>query len=57
MRHAVRGPAPGHGIGVHKVRHLQLTRLAGELRAMQIVKHALDPDGILNPGVALPAES
>ncbi len=45
-----------HGIGVHKVRHLALIRSAGELRAMRAIKRALDPDGILNPGVALPAE-
>lgn len=46
-----------HGIGVHKVRHLPLTRSAGELRAMRAIKRSLDPDGILNPGVVLPAES
>jgi FAD/FMN-containing dehydrogenase len=44
-----------HGIGVHKVRHLALIRSAGELSAMQAIKRALDPAGILNPGVALPA--
>jgi FAD/FMN-containing dehydrogenase len=45
-----------HGVGVHKVRHLSLTRSPGELRAMRALKRALDPQGILNPGVVLPAE-
>jgi FAD/FMN-containing dehydrogenase len=44
-----------HGIGVHKVRHLALNRTRGELDAMRAIKRALDPAGILNPGVALPA--
>ncbi|HET9123278.1 MAG TPA: FAD-binding oxidoreductase, partial [Solirubrobacteraceae bacterium] len=44
-----------HGIGVHKVRHLGLTRTPGELRTMWAIKRTLDPAGILNPGVALPA--
>ncbi|HTU29028.1 MAG TPA: FAD-binding oxidoreductase [Solirubrobacteraceae bacterium] len=44
-----------HGIGVHKVRHLALTRSPGELEAMRAIKRALDPMGILNPGVALSA--
>jgi FAD/FMN-containing dehydrogenase len=46
-----------HGIGVHKVRHLQLTRSASELSAMWAIKRALDPAGILNPGVGLPPTS
>jgi FAD/FMN-containing dehydrogenase len=45
-----------HGVGVHKVRHLPLTRSPGELRAMRVLKRALDPQGILNPGVVLSAE-
>ena len=45
-----------HGIGVHKVRHLALNRTRGELDAMRAIKRALDPAGILNPGVALPAD-
>ncbi|OGO56308.1 MAG: FAD-linked oxidase [Chloroflexi bacterium RBG_16_72_14] len=42
-----------HGVGVAKVRWLALDRSAAELAAMRVIKHALDPDGILNPGVLL----
>jgi FAD/FMN-containing dehydrogenase len=44
-----------HGVGVAKTRWLDLVRTPGELRAMAAIKGALDPDGILNPGVMLPA--
>jgi FAD/FMN-containing dehydrogenase len=44
-----------HGIGVAKVRWLDLTRSAAEIAAMRSVKRALDPTGMLNPGVLLPA--
>jgi FAD/FMN-containing dehydrogenase len=40
-----------HGIGVAKVGALELVRRPGELAAMRAVKAALDPTGILNPGV------
>jgi FAD/FMN-containing dehydrogenase len=43
-----------HGVGVAKARWLGLVRGAGELAAMAAVKRALDPAGILNPGVVLP---
>jgi FAD/FMN-containing dehydrogenase len=43
-----------HGVGVAKARWLQLVRSPGELRAMAQIKRALDPDGLLNPGVMLP---
>lgn len=43
-----------HGIGVHKPAYLALSRSAAELTAMRAVKRALDPTGILNPGVGLP---
>ena len=43
-----------HGIGVAKREFLHLSRTAGEIAAMQSLKHALDPRGILNPGVLLP---
>jgi FAD/FMN-containing dehydrogenase len=42
-----------HGVGRLKARWLHLVRTPGELRAMAAIKHALDPDGLLNPGVVL----
>ena len=42
-----------HGIGVAKARWLPLDRSRTELDAMRAIKRALDPDGILNPGVLL----
>jgi FAD/FMN-containing dehydrogenase len=45
-----------HGIGVAKVRWLHLTRSEADIRAMRAIKRALDPTGILNPGVLFPAE-
>jgi FAD/FMN-containing dehydrogenase len=42
-----------HGIGVAKVGWLARDRSAGDLAAMRAIKHAFDPDGILNPGVLL----
>lgn len=40
-----------HGIGVAKRAALGLTRSPAEIEAMVAVKRALDPAGILNPGV------
>ncbi|HEX3932328.1 MAG TPA: FAD-binding oxidoreductase [Nocardioides sp.] len=40
-----------HGIGRAKRRWLELSRSAEEIETMRVVKRALDPDGILNPGV------
>jgi FAD/FMN-containing dehydrogenase len=40
-----------HGVGVAKTKWLHLVRTAGELEAMASIKRALDPRGILNPGV------
>jgi FAD/FMN-containing dehydrogenase len=42
-----------HGIGRAKARWLGLTRSPAELAAMRAVKAALDPAGILNPGVVV----
>jgi glycolate oxidase len=39
-----------HGIGLAKTPFLRIDRSAAEVRAMQAVKHALDPNEILNPG-------
>jgi hypothetical protein len=42
-----------HGIGQAKPDHLHLTRSPAEIAAMRSFKAALDPAGILNPGVLL----
>ncbi len=44
-----------HGIGTDKLRWLDRTRSAAEIQAMRAIKAALDPDGVLNPGVLLAA--
>jgi FAD/FMN-containing dehydrogenase len=43
-----------HGIGAAKRRWLSLNRSPAELATFSALKRALDPDGILNPGVLLP---
>jgi FAD/FMN-containing dehydrogenase len=40
-----------HGVGRAKARWLHLSRSPAEMAAMRAVKAALDPEGILNPGV------
>lgn len=42
-----------HGVGRTKPAYLPLCRDAAELTAMRTVKEALDPAGLLNPGVLL----
>jgi FAD/FMN-containing dehydrogenase len=42
-----------HGVGRLKARWLDLVRTPGEIAAMAAIKRALDPDGLLNPGVVL----
>jgi FAD/FMN-containing dehydrogenase len=44
-----------HGIGRAKAAWLALSRSPAELAAMQAIKTALDPEGILNPGVIFAA--
>jgi FAD/FMN-containing dehydrogenase len=39
-----------HGVGLTKKSFLQFTRSAEEVRLMQLIKKAFDPDGIMNPG-------
>ncbi|MFX1765750.1 FAD-binding oxidoreductase [Paraburkholderia sp. A1RI-2L] len=43
-----------HGIGLHKRAFLGYTRSETELGCMRAIKHALDPNGILNPGKLFP---
>ncbi len=43
-----------HGVGVAKLGFVAEARSAGDLAVMRRVKDALDPGGILNPGVLLP---
>jgi FAD/FMN-containing dehydrogenase len=43
-----------HGIGRAKRRWLHLTRSPAEIAAFRSIKAALDPRGLLNPGVLLP---
>lgn len=45
-----------HGVGRAKRRWLHLSRSPAELAAMRAVKRALDPAGLLGPGVLLPDE-
>ena len=40
-----------HGVGVAKAAWLGLSRSPEELAAFRAIKHALDPRGLLNPGV------
>ncbi len=44
-----------HGVGVAKVGYLGLTRSPADQAAMRAIKQALDPAGIMNPGVIFPA--
>jgi FAD/FMN-containing dehydrogenase len=43
-----------HGVGVAKRDFVTRARSAGDLAVMRRIKDALDPHGILNPGVLLP---
>lgn len=45
-----------HGIGRAKLDWVRLCRGPGDRAAMAVLKRALDPAGLLNPGVLLPAE-
>jgi glycolate oxidase len=43
-----------HGVGIEKLRQMCVQFRAPEIAAFHDVKHAFDPDGILNPGKAVP---
>ena len=45
--------AAEHGVGRAKAQWLNLSRTPEEIRAMRAIKFALDPTGLLNPGVVL----
>lgn len=45
-----------HGIGLLKKPYLSYTRNAADVAVMRAVKHALDPNGIMNPGKVLDPE-
>ena len=44
-----------HGVGRAKARWLELSRSPAEIATMRRIKAALDPNGLLNPGVLLAA--
>jgi glycolate oxidase len=43
-----------HGVGIEKLRQMCVQFRAAEIRSFHDVKAAFDPDGILNPGKAVP---
>ncbi len=43
-----------HGIGVAKAEWLERLKGPAHVAALRAIKHALDPGGLLNPGVLLP---
>jgi glycolate oxidase len=43
-----------HGVGIEKLRQMCVQFRAPELRVFHEIKAAFDPDGILNPGKAVP---
>jgi D-lactate dehydrogenase (cytochrome) len=43
-----------HGVGFGKIPHLEAEHGAVAVRTMRAIKHALDPDDIMNPGKIVP---
>jgi D-lactate dehydrogenase (cytochrome) len=43
-----------HGIGIGKRKYMQREYGEVAVQTMQLIKHVLDPKGILNPGKVLP---
>ena len=46
-----------HGVGVGKMKFMEAEHGATALSVMRVIKHALDPQNLLNPGKLLPEES
>jgi FAD/FMN-containing dehydrogenase len=44
-----------HGVGIAKLAFVGAARSPGDLAVMRRIKDALDPSGVLNPGVLFPA--
>jgi glycolate oxidase len=52
---AVGGTITGeHGVGLEKINQMCVQFNTGELTQLHAVKHAFDPQGLLNPGKAIP---
>ena len=51
-------PLAEHGVGRNPIKQILLRELLGDegLAQMRAIKHALDPNGVMAPGVLLPAE-
>jgi len=43
-----------HGVGVEKINQMCVQFSVAEIQQFHAVKHAFDPDGLLNPGKAIP---
>lgn len=43
-----------HGVGLSKAPYIELELSPEQIAAMKAVKHALDPNNILNPGKMFP---
>ncbi|MCB9136147.1 MAG: FAD-binding protein [Anaerolineales bacterium] len=52
---AMDGTSTGeHGVGLGKIKYMQIEHDAGSLRVMRTIKRTLDPDNLMNPGKILP---
>ncbi|HEX9079702.1 MAG TPA: FAD-linked oxidase C-terminal domain-containing protein, partial [Desulfuromonadaceae bacterium] len=43
-----------HGVGLSKAPYIELELTPDQIAAMKAIKHALDPNNILNPGKMFP---